>query len=86
MKNLDIKIAFFDIDGTLTNSNKDITKNTLNTLKRAKKEGIIIVLCSGRSNSYITNLINTNYLDFIISSNGSRIYDVSNNKNISTHI
>ena len=85
MKNLDIKIAFFDIDGTLTNSNKDITENTLNTLKKAKEKGIKIVLCSGRSNSYITNLINTNYLDFIISSNGSRIYDVSNNKNIYTN-
>lgn len=85
MKNLDIKIAFFDIDGTLTNSNKDITKNTLNTLKRAKEKGIKIVLCSGRANSYITNLINTNYLDFIISSNGSRIFDISNNKNIYTN-
>lgn len=80
---LNIKIAFFDIDGTLTNSNHEITEKTIETLNKLSDKGIEIVICSGRGNSYVLNLIryfkNTNY---IISSNGSEIYDIKNKNNI----
>lgn len=80
---LKIKIAFFDIDGTLTNSNHEITKRTIATLNKLGDKGIEIVICSGRGNSYVLNLIknikNTNY---IISSNGAEIYDIKNENNI----
>lgn len=51
MNKLNIKIAFFDIDGTLTNSNKEITYNTINTLNNLIDNNIYVVLCSGRINS-----------------------------------
>ena len=50
---LDLKIAFFDIDGTLTNSKQELTKNTIETIRKAHENGIEIVLCSGRTNTYV---------------------------------
>ena len=80
---LDIKIAFFDIDGTLNNSKQELTKNTIETLKKAHEKGIEIVLCSGRTNTYVCNylkeLIGAKYA---ISSNGAEIYDYDNKINI----
>lgn len=47
MKN--IKIAFFDIDGTLIDMDtKIITQNTLNTLKTLQKKGIKVCVATGR--------------------------------------
>jgi len=80
---LDIKIAFFDIDGTLTNSNKVITEKTLKTLNKLTENGIELVICSGRGNSYVLNLIkNIKSSNYIISSNGAEIYDITNKNNI----
>ncbi len=80
---LDIKIAFFDIDGTLTDSKQELTQKTIETLKKAYENGIEIVLCSGRTNTYVCNylkqLIGAKYA---ISSNGAEIYDFENKINI----
>lgn len=80
---LDIKIAFFDIDGTLTNSNQEITQKTIETLNKAYNKGLKIVLCSGRTNTYVCKylkeLIGAKYA---ISSNGAEIYDFENKVNI----
>ena len=46
----DVKIIFFDIDGTLIDmQKKQITENTLETLRRLKAGGIRICLATGRS-------------------------------------
>ena len=37
-----IKIAFFDLDGTLTNNNKIISENNLNSLKLLSNLGNLI--------------------------------------------
>ena len=42
------KILVLDIDGTLTNSKKEITPRARAALKRAQEKGIKIVLASGR--------------------------------------
>ena len=45
-----IKIAFFDIDGTLIDMNtKRISEKMLETLVRLKENGIILCLATGRS-------------------------------------
>lgn len=41
------KILVLDIDGTLTNSKKEITPRARAALKRAQEKGIKIVLASG---------------------------------------
>ena len=83
---LDIKIAFFDIDGTLTNSNQEITNKTIETLKKVYEKGIEIVLCSGRTNTYVCKYLKQiSGARYAISSNGAEIYDYENNENIFTN-
>lgn len=76
----DIKIAFFDIDGTLTNSKQELTENVINSLRYLKNKGIILVLTSGRWDSYILNYNIDNLFDYIIANNGAEIYDINSNK------
>ncbi len=76
----DIKIAFFDIDGTLTNSKQELTENVINSLRYLKNKGIILVLTSGRWDSYILNYNKDNLFDYIIANNGAEIYDINSNK------
>jgi len=87
MNNKNIKIAFFDIDGTLTNNKKEVLPSTIDTLNKAHEIGIKLVLCSGRSNEYLLKYASLfKNIDYLISSNGARIYDIKNNKNIFTNI
>ena len=76
----DIKIAFCDIDGTLTNSKQELTENVINSLRYLKNKGIILVLTSGRWDSYILNYNIDNLFDYIIANNGAEIYDINSNK------
>ena len=76
-----IKIAFFDLDGTLTNSKKIISKENIKALKKLKNKNIIIVICTGRWDSYVINYDKElNIIDYIICNNGAEIYDLKNNK------
>ena len=43
-----IKVLALDLDGTLTNTNKEITPRTRAALRRAAEAGVRIVLASGR--------------------------------------
>ena len=45
---LKYKVLVLDLDGTLTNSKKEISDKTLLSIKQAQKNGVIIVLASGR--------------------------------------
>ena len=42
------KLLAFDLDGTLTNSDKIITPRTKTAIYKAREEGSIIALASGR--------------------------------------
>ena len=42
------KMIVLDLDGTLTNRNKEITPKTKETLMKAQEQGTIVVLASGR--------------------------------------
>ena len=42
------KMIVLDLDGTLTNSKKEITPRTYEALMEAQKKGIVVVLASGR--------------------------------------
>ena len=44
-----IKAVFIDIDETLTNSQREVTKQTQDEIKRCVEKGIKIILTSGRS-------------------------------------
>ncbi|MGZ7222912.1 HAD hydrolase family protein, partial [Streptococcus pyogenes] len=49
-----IKLIAIDMDGTLLNSQKEISDLDKKTLQKAAKAGIKIVLCTGRPKSGIT--------------------------------
>ena len=42
------KIIALDIDGTLTNSKKEITKPTLDKIMEIQKKGHVVAIASGR--------------------------------------
>lgn len=44
-----IKAILLDVDGTLTNDEKDITPRTRDALLKAQEKGVILVLASGRT-------------------------------------
>ena len=46
-----IKLIAFDIDGTLNNSNHEISIKTKEVIMEAQRKGIIVVLASGRPES-----------------------------------
>ena len=76
----DIQVAFFDLDGTLTNSKQIITDKNIEALKYLKKKNIKIVICTGRWDSYVINYNKSNIIDYIICNNGAEIYDLNKDK------
>lgn len=71
-----IKAVFIDIDGTLLNSQREITKNTYNQIKKCMNKGIKIILASGRSRKEATEFQKkVGSSPYIISSNGASCYD-----------
>lgn len=78
-----VKIVFVDIDGTLSNSKKQISEETKNAIKKATRKGLIVVLCSGRCNEYVCKYSKlANASKFVISCNGAQIFDYKNNTSI----
>ena len=73
------KLLVLDLDGTLTNSKKEITAHTLDTLTRAQEQGLKIVLASGRPTYGVAPLANKlqleKYEGYILSYNGGEIID-----------
>ncbi len=71
------KIIILDIDGTLTNSKKEITPKTLDALLDAQKRGVIVALASGRPTYGMKTVSDALQLDrfggYILSFNGARI-------------
>ena len=74
---MDYKLLVLDLDGTLTNSEKEISTRTKNVLIAAQERGLKIVLASGRPTFGIVPLAKELKLDqyngFILSYNGGEI-------------
>ena len=76
----DIKIAFFDLDGTLLNDNKDISKEDIETLNYLHDIDIKIVLASGRFDKIVSKYAQVlGCVDYLISNNGALMYDKQDN-------
>lgn len=87
-EHLDVKLMAFDLDDTLLNKDCTITPKTLEALRQAARQGIYIVLCSGRMEYGILPHVRT--LDiagleagrYIIAMNGSSIFDLHKREQI----
>lgn len=73
------RIIALDLDGTLTNHEKEITPRTFDALQKAMDEGSIIVLASGRPTYGIEPVADRLMLDkrggYVLSYNGGKIVD-----------
>ncbi|MDD7281415.1 HAD family hydrolase [Floccifex sp.] len=81
---MEIKCLAFDVDGTLTNDDKKIDDRTLHSIQLAMKQGIQIVICTGRNLKgceFIYKKLNlesgNHYLSMI---NGQQIYSFQSKK------
>ena len=74
---MDTKVLVLDIDGTLTNSQKEITPNTKQGIKNIQERGHIVILASGRPTPgmkrYAEELELEQYGGYLLSFNGGRI-------------
>lgn len=76
------KLLVLDVDGTLLNNEREISKRTLAALLKVQQMGICIVLASGRPTYGLMPLAKTlelgNYGGFILSYNGCQIINAQN--------
>ena len=76
------KLLVLDVDGTLLNNERQITKHTLSTLLKVQQAGVKIVLASGRPTYGIIPLAKAlelgNYGGYVISYNGCQIIKAEN--------
>ena len=81
------QLIAFDMDGTLLNSNKQISPETLNAIKRATDAGKTVILCTGRNlaelNAFTEIIPGLRYLDCV---SGACVYGVLDMINRSTKI
>lgn len=80
------KILFTDLDGTLLDSQKQISQYTREVLEKWSQAGHKLALCSGRDVNSVKDVKRYLHLDlpnmFVIGYNGGQIYDCTQNKTI----
>ena len=78
------KLLVLDVDGTLLNDEREISKRTLAALLKVQQMGVRIVLASGRPTYGLMPLAKTlelgNYGGFVLSYNGCQIIKAQNGK------
>ena len=73
------EIVFCDIDGTLKNSKGIITERNKQAISKLENINVAFVLCSGRTRQHVEKVaLEVNASQYIISSNGSDVYDFKN--------
>lgn len=80
----DIRLIALDLDGTLLNSDKELSSRNRKALYSAAEQGIEIVPTTGRFFSAIPEAIrNLPFLHYAITINGAQVYDIVNDLVIS---
>lgn len=83
---MSIKLVAIDIDGTLLNSQQEITSEVFSAIQDAKKAGIKIVIATGRPISGVRAILDQLNLtepgDYVITFNGGLIQDAATGEDI----
>ena len=70
------KAIFLDLDGTLLDNEKKISKENIGAIEKAKERGALVCICSGRQIDITRNFKEMAHASkFFICSNGAIIYD-----------
>lgn len=82
-----IKLAVFDIDGTLvTHGTHILLDSTTQSIHKLQEKGIRVAIASGRAlYSFDQQILDQVEFDYLISANGAYIYDQKNQKEIYRH-
>ena len=87
---MDYKLLVLDLDGTLTNTKKEITPRNLEVLIRAQQQGTKLVLASGRPTYGIAPLADKLHMEqfggYILSYNGGEIIDWKTKKELYANV
>ena len=77
----DIRLIALDLDGTLLNSNKELTPGNLAALEKAAAAGIEIVPTTGRFYGGMPEAVrDLPFIHYAITVNGAQVYDVRKNR------
>ncbi len=72
----DIRMILLDLDGTLLNSEKQITPANYTALEKAAQSGVFIVPCTGRFYGAMPDeILNLPFVRYAITINGAEIFD-----------
>ena len=81
------KLIALDIDGTILNKEKKVTKEVFNAIQSAKKKGVKVVLSTGRPLPGVQNLLKELKLNdeenFVVTFNGGLVQEVTTQEVIS---
>ena len=66
-------IVFFDLDGTLYNSNHQIEPSSLQAIHQLQKNNILAVIATGRARSEISDILKMTNINSYITNNGASI-------------
>lgn len=81
---MNIKLIVIDIDGTLLNSNNELSKSSITTIHKIQQRGIKVVLASGRDPQSIIPIAKQlkidQYSQHIIGFNGAYIANIKTNE------
>jgi len=77
------KLIALDLDGTLLNSNKELTPKTYEALKFASEQGIEVVPCTGRFFNAMPEPVRTlPFVNYAVTINGASIYNNKTKENL----
>lgn len=81
-----IKLVAVDIDGTLLNANKEITPAVFEAIQEAKRQGVKIVIATGRPITGVQAIVKelklTDEGDYVITFNGGLVQDVATKQDV----
>lgn len=78
-----VKIVFFDLDGTLLTREKHVLAESKEAIKKARENGIEVVICSGRQKGAVRAYQEEAGAGrYVITTNGAEIYDTRNEEQL----
>lgn len=84
---MDIKLIALDLDGTLLNSKKQLSKENRKALTECIQSGILVVPCTGRTADGIPSEIkDIDGIRYAIATNGAVIHDLKENTVLDTRM
>jgi Cof subfamily protein (haloacid dehalogenase superfamily) len=71
-----IKAVFFDLDGTLFTSSRQVAESTKRAIKQLQKSGIIVGIATGRGPSFVKPFMDEIGFDVAVTYNGQYIFNL----------